>query len=36
MRMVTTTGVTKSQAGGLWTPEEIAAQMSPGQILLQD
>jgi len=34
MRMVTHTGVTKSLAGGLWSPEEIAAQMVPGQILL--
>jgi NAD(P)-dependent dehydrogenase (short-subunit alcohol dehydrogenase family) len=33
MRMVTHTGATKSKAGGLWTPEEIAAQMVPGQIL---
>jgi NAD(P)-dependent dehydrogenase (short-subunit alcohol dehydrogenase family) len=36
MRMVTHTGVTKSEAGGLWTPEEIAAQMTPGAILLPD
>ena len=36
MRMVTHTGVTKSKAGGLWTPEEIAAQMLPGGILLPD
>ena len=36
MRMVTHTGVTKSQAGGLWTPEEIAAQMKPGEILLPE
>jgi len=36
MRMVTTAGVTKSEAGGLWTPEEIAAQMAPGRILLPD
>src|SRR5262245_18118790 len=36
MRMVTHTGVSKSQAGGLWTPEEIAAQMTPGAILLPD
>jgi hypothetical protein len=27
MRMVRTEGVTKKQAGGLWTPEEIAAQL---------
>ncbi len=36
MRMVTHTGVTKSEGGGLWTAEEIAAQMVPGQILLSD
>jgi NAD(P)-dependent dehydrogenase (short-subunit alcohol dehydrogenase family) len=36
MRMVTHTGVTKSEAGGLWTPEEIAARMAPGAILLPD
>jgi NAD(P)-dependent dehydrogenase (short-subunit alcohol dehydrogenase family) len=36
MRMVTTTGVSKSDAGGLWTPQEIAAQMKPGAILLPD
>jgi NAD(P)-dependent dehydrogenase (short-subunit alcohol dehydrogenase family) len=28
MRMVTAKGVTKSDEGGLWTPEEIAARMS--------
>jgi NAD(P)-dependent dehydrogenase (short-subunit alcohol dehydrogenase family) len=36
MRMVTARGVTKTEAGGLWTPEEIAAEMAPGQILLPD
>jgi NAD(P)-dependent dehydrogenase (short-subunit alcohol dehydrogenase family) len=36
MRMVTHTGVTRSDAGGVWTPEEIAAQMTPGAILLPD
>ena len=36
MRMVTHTGVTKAKAGGLWTPEEIAAQMTAGAILLPD
>jgi len=34
MRMVTTTGITKKESGGLWTPQEIAAQMKPGGILL--
>jgi NAD(P)-dependent dehydrogenase (short-subunit alcohol dehydrogenase family) len=36
MRMVTHTGITKQEAGGLFTPEEIAAQMAPGAILLPD
>jgi NAD(P)-dependent dehydrogenase (short-subunit alcohol dehydrogenase family) len=36
MRMVTHTGVSKSDADGLWTPEEIAAQMVAGAILLPD
>ena len=36
MRMVTTTGVTKKEDGGLWTPEEIASAMQPGQILLPE
>ena len=34
MKVVTTTGVTKSDDGGLWTPEEIAAKMAPGEILM--
>jgi len=36
MRMVTHTGVTKSESGGLWSPEEIAARMTPGGILLPE
>jgi NAD(P)-dependent dehydrogenase (short-subunit alcohol dehydrogenase family) len=36
MKVVTHTGITKSDDGGLWTPEEIAAQMSPGKILLPE
>ena len=36
MRMVTAEGVSKKDAGGLWTPQEIAAQMKPGGILLKD
>ena len=28
MKMVTAAGVTKTEGGGLWTPQEIAAQMS--------
>jgi NAD(P)-dependent dehydrogenase (short-subunit alcohol dehydrogenase family) len=36
MRMVTHTGVSKTEAGGLWTPEEIAERMTPGAILLPE
>jgi len=36
MRMVTAAGVVRSESGGLWTPEEIAARMAPGQILLAE
>ncbi len=36
MKVVTHTGITKTDDGGLWTPEEIAAQMSPGKILLSE
>ena len=36
MKVVTHTGVTKAEAGGLWTPEEIAARMRPGEILLPE
>jgi len=36
MRMVTATGVTKKEDGGLWTPEEIASAMQPGEILLPE
>jgi NAD(P)-dependent dehydrogenase (short-subunit alcohol dehydrogenase family) len=36
MRMVTATGVTKKEDGGLWTAEEIATAMQPGQILLPE
>ncbi len=36
MRVVTHTGVTKQRDGGLWTPDEIAAQMRPGEILLPE
>ena len=36
MKVVTHTGVTKAEEGGLWTPEEIAAKMTPGEILLPD
>jgi NAD(P)-dependent dehydrogenase (short-subunit alcohol dehydrogenase family) len=33
MKVVTYEGVTKGDDGGLWTPEEVAAQMTPGGIL---
>ncbi len=36
MRMLTHTGVTKAEQGGLWTPREIAEKMKPGGILLPD
>ncbi len=36
MRVVTHTGITKADEGRLWTPEEIAAKMTPGEILLPD
>ena len=36
MKVVTHTGVTKSEDGGLWTPQEIAAKMTPGGILLEE
>ena len=36
MKVVTHTGITKREDGGLWTPEEIAAQMTPGEILLPE
>jgi len=36
MKVVTATGVTKNDDGGLWTPDEIAAEMKPGGILLPE
>jgi len=36
MKVVTAPGVTKSDDGGLWTPEEVAAKMSAGEILLPE
>ena len=36
MKVVTHTGITKTDNGGLWTTEEIAKQMSPGEILLPE
>jgi NAD(P)-dependent dehydrogenase (short-subunit alcohol dehydrogenase family) len=36
MRVVTHTGITKKVDDGLWTPDQIAAQMQAGEILLPD
>jgi NAD(P)-dependent dehydrogenase (short-subunit alcohol dehydrogenase family) len=36
MRVVTHEGITKQSDQGLWTPDEIAAQMREGDILLPD
>jgi NAD(P)-dependent dehydrogenase (short-subunit alcohol dehydrogenase family) len=36
MKVVTHTGITKSEDGGLWTAEEVASKMTPGEILLPD
>ena len=36
MKVVTAKGITKSDDGGLWTPQEIAQAMSPGEILLPE
>jgi NAD(P)-dependent dehydrogenase (short-subunit alcohol dehydrogenase family) len=36
MKMVTHTGITKADAGGLWTAQEIAEKMRPGEILLPE
>ena len=36
MTVVTHTGVTKTDDGGLWTVQEIADRMRPGEILLPD
>jgi NAD(P)-dependent dehydrogenase (short-subunit alcohol dehydrogenase family) len=36
MKVVTHTGVTKREGGGLWTAEEIAGRMKAGDILLPD
>jgi NAD(P)-dependent dehydrogenase (short-subunit alcohol dehydrogenase family) len=36
MKVVTHTGKTKKADGGLWTPQEIADQMKPGEILLPE
>ncbi len=36
MKVVTCDGITKEAEGGLWTPEEIAAKMVPGEILMAE
>jgi len=36
MKVVTCDGVTKEEEGGLWTPEEIASKMRPGEILMAE
>ena len=36
MKVVTHTGITKSDNGGLWTPEEVASKMTAGEILLPE
>ncbi len=36
MKVITHTGVTKGEAGGLWTAGEIAEKMKAGEILLPD
>ena len=36
MKVVTAQGITKSDDGGLWSPQEIAEAMEPGQILLPE
>ena len=36
MKVMTHTGITKRDDGGLWTPEEIASKMTAGGILLPE
>jgi NAD(P)-dependent dehydrogenase (short-subunit alcohol dehydrogenase family) len=36
MKVVTCDGLTKEEEGGLWTPEEIASKMVPGEILMAE
>jgi hypothetical protein len=36
MKVVTYTGVTKKEEGGLWTAKEIAEAMKPGAILMPE
>ena len=36
MKVVTATGITKDDEGGLWTAEEVGARMAAGEILLPE
>jgi NAD(P)-dependent dehydrogenase (short-subunit alcohol dehydrogenase family) len=36
MKIVTCDGITKEEEGGLWTPQEIASRMLPGEILMTE
>ena len=36
MKVVTHTGITKTDDGGVWTPQEVAEKMKPGEILLPE
>ena len=36
MKVVTCDGLTKEEEGGLWTPQEIASKMAPGEILMAE
>jgi NAD(P)-dependent dehydrogenase (short-subunit alcohol dehydrogenase family) len=36
MKVVTHTGIEKTEDGGLWTAEEVASKMKPGEILLPE
>jgi len=36
MKVVTCDGITREEEGGLWTPEEIASKMIPGEILMAE
>jgi NAD(P)-dependent dehydrogenase (short-subunit alcohol dehydrogenase family) len=36
MKVVTCDGISKEEEGGLWTPEEIASKMLPGEILMAE
>jgi NAD(P)-dependent dehydrogenase (short-subunit alcohol dehydrogenase family) len=36
MKVVTCDGITKEEEGGLWTAEEIASKMAPGEILMAE